>query len=400
MTDPLVFADALWGGEEHHPFGASGVTQIDPKTLFVASFGNSIALSTRDGLLVVDTGSPLTATYITDEIRKWSPEPVDAIVYTHGHIDHVMGAGVVANEDTQVVAHENVSERFDRYRLTAGYNAIINQRQFGIDELEWPTDYRYPNRVYEDVFVMDVGGEAFELRHGKGETDDATWVWAPDRDLICCGDFFIWACPNAGNPQKAQRYPREWAIALREMAELEVETLLPGHGPPVVGAKRVSAVLKDSAALLEDLVSQTLELMNEGASLDEVMQRIKMPEQLDKPYLRPIYDEPGFIVMNAWRLYGGWFDGDPSHLKPASTAALATEIAGLAGGASALADRAEQLMKSDPALAAHLIELARAAAPDDKRIAQVNRAVYERRAEIESSTMSQGVFTWAARRGN
>lgn len=399
MTTPLEFADELWSGAEHHPFGATGSVPIDAKTLFVASFGNSIAMTTKEGLLVVDTGSPLTAPAIAEEIGSFSREPVEVVIYTHGHIDHVMGAAVLAGTHAQVIAHENVADRFDRYRLTAGYNAAINRRQFGLDDLEWPTDYRYPDRIYSDVLVFDVGGEPFELRHGKGETDDATWVWAPERDLICCGDFFIWACPNAGNPQKAQRYPREWAIALREMAELEVSTLLPGHGPPVAGAERVAAVLNDSAALLEDLVSQTLELMNEGASLDEVLARIEMPKALlDKPYLRPVYDEPEFIVRNAWRLYGGWFDGDPSHLKPATRGALAIELAELSGGAKALAGRSEELFDSDPRVACELVEIALAAAPDDDDVRASSARIYDRRAELESSTMSKGIYTWAARR--
>ena len=398
MAEVLEFADSLWSGEDLHPFGASGSVAIGSDTLFVGSFGNSIAMRTAEGLVVVDTGSALTAPAIADEIKKWSPAPVATIVYTHGHIDHVMGAGILGDDDTEVVGHQNVAARFDRYRLTPGYNAAINQRQFGIEELEWPTDYRYPDRVYPDVLLLEVGDEVFELRHGKGETDDATWVWAPDRDLICCGDFFIWACPNAGNPQKAQRYPREWASALREMAELEVGTLLPGHGPPVVGAERVAAVLNDSAGLLEELVSQTLDMMDRGATLDEVLAGIKMPEQLDRPYLRPVYDEPEFIVRNVWRLYGGWFDGDPAELKPAPTSALATELAGLAGGARALADRAEQLIEQEPRVARHLAELALAADPDDERVRAVNERCYLERAAAEASTMSKGIYTWAARR--
>ena len=62
----------------------------------------------------------------------------------------------------------------------------------------------------------------------------------PGRKVLCTGDFVIWASPNAGNPQKVQRYPREWAAALREMASLGAEVLLPGHGLPIVGADRIS----------------------------------------------------------------------------------------------------------------------------------------------------------------
>ena len=398
MPDPLGFADALWSGEQHHPFGASGAVEIGPDSFFVASFGNSIALRTSVGLLVVDTGSALTAAAIADEIRGWSTDPVHTIVYTHGHIDHVMGAETIADERTSVVGHENVRERFDRYRLTAGYNSFINRRQFGIDELEWPTDYRYPDVVYRDAMTLELGDETFELRHGKGETDDATWIWAPERDLICCGDYFIWACPNAGNPQKAQRYPREWALALREMAELRARVLLPGHGPPVIGADRVAAVLNDSAALLEDLVSQTLDMMNAGASLPEVLARIRMPEELSKPYLRPVYDEPEFIVRNAWRLYGGWFDGDPSTLKPPSRADVAAEIGSLVGGAGVLVERAYGLLSEGKlALAAHLVELAVVLEPEDDDARALKAKIYESRAGVESSTMSQGIYTWAAR---
>ena len=399
MTTPLEFADALWRGEPHHPFGSTGAVEIDPGTFFVASFGNSIALRTAEGLVVVDTGSPFTATSIRDSIREWSNEPVATIVYTHGHIDHVMGAGTLAAEDTEVIAHENVALRFDRYKLTAGYNAWINRRQFGVDDLQWPTEYRYPDVGYRDAHALEVGGEAFELRHAKGETDDATWLWAPARELICCGDLFIWACPNAGNPQKAQRYPREWAIALREMASLGAKVLLPGHGPPVVGPARVAAVLNDSAALLEDLVEQTLTLMNGGASLQEVIAGIRLPEELARPYLRAVYDEPEFIVRNVWRLYGGWFDGDPSTLKPGDPEEVAAEIASLAGGAETLVERAIALMEEGRlATAAHLVEWARLALPGDASVLDAYARVYEARAEREDSTMAKGIFTWAARR--
>ena len=80
---------------------------------------------------------------------------------------------------------------------------------------------------------VNVGGVKLDLRHTKGETDDHVWAWLPERKTILTGDLFIWNFPNAGNPQKAQRYPREWAAALRKMAALAPESLFPGHGPPI-----------------------------------------------------------------------------------------------------------------------------------------------------------------------
>ena len=75
--------------------------------------------------------------------------------------------------------------------------------------------------------------------------------------------------------------------------------------------------------------------MNAGARLDEVIHTVTPPAHLmERPYLRPVYDEPEFVVRTVWRLYGGWWDGNPATLKPAPERALALELAELAGGAA------------------------------------------------------------------
>jgi alkyl sulfatase BDS1-like metallo-beta-lactamase superfamily hydrolase len=239
----------------------------------------------------------------------------------------------------------------------------------------------------------------FELRHAKGETDDHTWTWIPAKRIVCTGDLFIWCSPNAGNPQKVQRYPREWSQALREMVALRPELLLPGHGLPIAGADRIKQALTDTADLLDALVEQSLDLMNSGARLDDLLHSVTVPPALaDKPYLQPIYDEPEFIVRNIWRLYGGWYDGNPANLKPAPERAVASELATLAGGATRLADRARELAAAgDLRLAGHLAEMAALAAPDDTGVHAARAEVFAARAEIERSTMSKGVFAWTAR---
>jgi glyoxylase-like metal-dependent hydrolase (beta-lactamase superfamily II) len=326
-------------------------------------------------------------------------------VFTHGHIDHVFGVDLYEEEARtngwpapRVVAHEAVPARFERYRLTAGYNAVINQRQFRTPTLRWPTDYRFPDETYRDEMTLHVGGETFELHHARGETDDGTWVWSPSRRVVFTGDLFIWASPNCGNPQKVQRYPRDWAQALRKIADLGADVLLPGHGLPIVGRDRVRQAANDAAEMLESLLEQTLALMNEGARLDDVVHTVRAPEHLlARPYLRPVYDEPEFVVRNIWRLYGGWYDGNPAHLKPARPDVVARELAELAGGVGRLADRARDLAEAgDLRLAGHLAELAALAAPDDVGVHKARAEVFGLRAKEEASTMSKGIFSWAA----
>src|SRR5437763_4938218 len=255
-----------------------------------------------------------------------------------------------------------------------------------------------PDATYRDTMTIEVGGETFELYHDRGETDDATWVWSPARKVLFAGDMFIWASPNCGNPQKVQRYARDWAIAFRKMLALEPDVLLPGHGLPIVGADRVRQALTDGAELLESLVEQTLTMMNEGARLDDILHTVKAPAHLlERPYLHAIYDEPEFVVRNIWRLYGGWYDGNPAHLKPAPEADLAGELAALAGGADRLAARARQLAGAgDLRLAGHLAELAALAAPENPEVQRARAEVFEGRVAEEASIMSRGIFAWAA----
>jgi alkyl sulfatase BDS1-like metallo-beta-lactamase superfamily hydrolase len=411
MADSVLdVTDRLWSGEvstgEVHPFSGSGrLDEVAPGIGFVASFGNVAAFATDGALALVDTGSGVLAAKNHAAVRGWTDLPLDTAVYTHGHIDHVFGLGPYEEEAAaagrsapRVVAHELVPARFDRYKLTLGYNSVINARQFKMPGFRWPAEYRYPDETYRLRRDVEVGGQRFELHHGKGETDDHTWTWLPDRKVLCTGDLFIWASPNCGNPQKVQRYPREWALALREMAALEPELLLPGHGWPIAGRERIQQALGDTADLLDHLVDETLAMMNAGARLDEVVHTVRAPDHLiEKPYLRPVYDEPEFVVRTVWRLYGGWYDGNPAHLKPAPDAALAAELAALAGSAGVLADRAEALAAAgDLRLAGHLAELAAQAAPDDAGVHRVRAEVFARRAGEELSTMSKGVFSWAA----
>jgi alkyl sulfatase BDS1-like metallo-beta-lactamase superfamily hydrolase len=415
MTDVLELADQLWTGaatvETHHPLGTGrgDLLDVTDGVAFWHGFSNATVVDTPDGLLVVDTGDPLFGPLLHQRVREWRPDiPLRNAVYSHGHIDHVFGVGPFDDEAKHrgwdrpvVIATTALPKRFDRYVLTAGYNAIVNRRQFGMDNLQWPTNYRYPDETYDGVRVLDFAGERVELHAARGETDDHTWTWLPARKVICCGDLFIWASPNAGNPQKVQRYAVEWATALREMATLDAELLLPGHGVPVVGADRVRQALTDTAAYLQSLHDQTVALMNEGARLDEILHTVRPPAELaDRPFLQPVYDEPEFVVRNVWRLYGGWWDGNPATLKPAPEQAVAAEVVDLAG-ADAIARRVHELVSAgDEAslrLAGHLAEWLVQADPKSAEAKSVRHRVFTARVEQERSTMSKGVFGWAAR---
>ena len=391
------------------------LSELGDGLAIVESFSNVVAFRTDEGMVLFDASSVFTGRGVTASLRSWTDEPIHTLVYTHGHVDHVGGSGALVADGERrghgrphVVGHENVTPRFERYRETNGWNLAINARQFGPDMVRprpdgtpqqfLPDDTLAVDQSYRTDLDLTVGGLDVALHHARGETDDHTWAWIPSHRAVAVGDFVAWVFPNAGNPQKVQRYPLEWAAALRHMLTFEPELLLPAHGLAVSGRERVATVLGDLATALERLVDDVVSAMNNGATLDEIVHAVRVEDDLlQRPWLRPIYDEPEFVVRNVWRLYGGWWDGDPAHLKPPPADALAAELADLAGGPDRLAARAQALSEAgDHRLACQLVELA-ARAGDDPGLWRLRARLYRARAETETSLMAKGVYTEAAR---
>jgi alkyl sulfatase BDS1-like metallo-beta-lactamase superfamily hydrolase len=183
------------------------------------------------------------------------------------------------------------------------------------------------------------------------------------------------------------------------MAAKQPVMLLPGHGLPIFGEDRVQAALLDTARYLETIHEHALRSLNRGLSIYEAIATLRIPDDLSrKPYLLAVYDEPEFILRNIYRLYGGWYSGVPSELKPATPEQLGREVARLAGGAAKLAARARELAgHGDLALACHLADWAADAEPKDKEIHAVRAEVYAKRTAAEASTMSKGIFGAATR---
>ena len=405
------------------------LSEIADGIAMVESFSHCVALEAGDGMVCFDASGVSTGAAVVEALSEWRPLPVSHLVYTHGHADHVGGSTAFAlaaeqagRQHPHVIGHQNVARRLDRYEFTNNWNLIINARQFGgvagelnlsIGDTEpgmavtspstarrfLPRATLRPDREVGDFATLQVGDNTIELHHARGETDDHLWAWVPGRRWVMSGDFVIWNFPNAGNPQKVQRYPLEWARALRAMIAKGPELLLPAHGLPIEGAERIARVLDETATALENLVADVMAMMNAGATLDTIVHSVRVPaDTLAKPYLRPFYDEPEFVVRNIWRLLGGWWDGAASRLKPSPDAHLAAVIAELVGGAGVLIRRAEQAVgDGDLRLACHLADQAGWAAPNDASIHQARASIYLQRRSAESSLMSKGIFAAAAR---
>lgn len=409
MTDQkLDLASARGLPEEQAAFFHMGPSKrVADGVVFLSSFANVAAFTGETGILLVDTGQERFTPQVLKDLREnYSQAPVEAVVYTHGHVDHVTGAeGIIAeaasrgDKRPRIVGHELVRPRFDRYQLTAAHNDHINRIQFNLPPQARPfTDapWTYPDIEHKDGIDMRVGGLRFEFHHARGETDDETWVWQPDTRVLCTGDTFVWCSPNAGNPYKVQRYARDWADALQTMAALKPAHLLPGHGPALSGEGRIEEALLSTAHLLRSIHDQVVAGMNSGKWLEDIIRDMDWPAT-DLPWLRPIYDHPQFIARNVYRLYGGWWNGDPADMLPAHSEDVAAALVG-ATGAAPILERARALQaEGNLQLACHLVDFVRKGDPKNKEAWELWRELFSARAAAEESLMARGAFKYAVR---
>lgn len=405
-----LFAHRDGDPDEAKFFWSGGPVEVAERTWFQSMLSGVTAFETDDGLILIDSGTVGFGPQLAQWVRQCTDAPVHTAIFTHGHVDHAFGLReflVAGQAPPRVIAHRATLARFARYERTTRHNASINARQFGgaaslgvegsaYDLFRRP--HIMPDTVYDDRMTVTVGGLTFELRHCRGETDDHTWVWCPEREVLCPGDLFIYGVPNAGNPQKAQRYPWDWARGLREMAALRPRSLCPGHGGPTVNdPEKIQRMLLETADYLESVVQQTLAALEDGSPPHVDIVRSVTPPPTDSPWLQPVYDEAEFIVRNVIRHYGGWWTGRPSELKPAPRADVAREIAALAGGPEKLLARAQELVDAgDLRLASHLADYALEAAPGDGAVQEAVAALYDRRAGGETSLMAANLYNSAA----
>jgi alkyl sulfatase BDS1-like metallo-beta-lactamase superfamily hydrolase len=383
---------------------------IEPGLAMFHGFANVAFAYGRGDMIAVDTSSRQMGEMAVAAIRKVTDEPVTLIVYTHGHADHAFGTAAFIKDAAmrgyprpRIWAHEDVAGRFRRYRCTEGWQAHINRLQFGIETppgLFSEAFHIEPDLTYRGMQVLELMGEAIELHHAMGETDDATWVWMPLRRVAMVGDLIISSLPNTGNPNKVQRYTLEWAEALERIAARKPRCILPGHGSAYRGEEWCEEVLRETARALRFIHDEVVGRLNRGQWPIEILEAdIQLPPELAaKAFLAPIYGCAAFIVRDVIRRYAGWWSGQPSQLFPVTRHDHARDLLALCGR-EALLDRARSLKDSNQlkrALA--MAELAIDADSGDQEAARLNAEILEAIALAERSFIARNLFSGAVRK--
>ena len=319
------------------------------------------------GVIIVDTTeSTKAAENILHEFRRVTDLPIQAIIYTHSHRDHISGARVFASSGKPeiIASHRFYSDlvAVDNDKpLPNKALADRTKRQFGIG-LSFPDErinlgcgpgdrpleglgagFVPPTtRIAEERITRTICGVALELVHAPGETPDHLIVWDARNGILICGDNFYKSFPNL-YAIRGTRYRDfdAWADSLDLLLAFDAEILAPGHTRPVAGADNVRAVLTDYRDAIRHVVAETVAGLDRGEGADELADKIALPASLaDKPHLQEFYGKISWAVRAYCSGTLGWFDGNPTNLDRLPPRREAERMAALAGGEAALFDTA------------------------------------------------------------
>lgn len=342
---------------------------------------NAVLFDTDEGLVLVDTGMTPAGPALLDAIRSVSDKPIHTIIYTHGHVDHAYGTWALldAGETPQIIAQENILQRFDRYielrQSMAKYNSQkAEQMPQSLDDIALPT------QIFNDRLELTIGNERFILQHHKGETDDQLYVWLPDRKIIATADYYQGFMPNAGNGKRVQRHVKEWIVALREMAGLGAELMLPAHGEALTDANTIQREFILLANAFESIRTQAIDGLNQGLRKDQIFQSITLPDELAHEHtLREQYVSYEDVSKMVLKRYTGWWNDLPSQWTPAPLERQATAIVDAVGGIEKLITMSRSLKHSDIQLACHFTDWAWLADPSHPDVQQLVIDIYTAR---------------------
>jgi alkyl sulfatase BDS1-like metallo-beta-lactamase superfamily hydrolase len=350
------------------------VKEIIPGIIYhVCGYGHSNAsfIIGKTSVILIDTlDTDYRAATLKSIIREHTDKPIKTIIYTHGHPDHRGGAGVFIESEPEIIAFAPCKPVLGRMHVLQD---VLNQRgvrQFGYTLSEEETisqgigvreghaqnegKYSFvpPTTLYrEDKVVREIDGITLEMVSAPGETDDQIFIWLPDKKVLFCGDNYYGCWPNLYAIRGSQyRDINAWVDTLDKIIAMEAEYLLPGHTLPIIGAVSIRETLTNFRDAIDFVLSETLKYMNQGMTMEEVVEAVKLPEKwANLPYLGEFYGTVAWSVRGIYTGYVGWFDGNPTNLNPLPIRTRAEKLITLMGGSENVFSAIGQALKENDA---------------------------------------------------
>jgi cyclase len=196
---------------------------------------NPSFVTTSDGVVVIDTPQlPTRAVAMRAEAERHGP--LRYLINTEHHVDHIFGNYWF--KGVPVVEHQALYDNFmvvtpDLDPYAYALEAIPTDDPDAAPLIpDRDTYYADPNKgtiVFTGDLTLHVGDHTFNLLHTPGHTPGQLAVHVPEERAVFTGDTIFSGCQTWLMTSNVD----QWIEALERIRQLDVDHVVPGHGPVV-----------------------------------------------------------------------------------------------------------------------------------------------------------------------
>ncbi len=256
----------------------------------------TVFLVTPEGTILGDPINVGFAEWLKGELAERFDSTVRYVLYSHHHWDHASG-GSVFEDTAEFVGHNNMMLALEaglpgnqapndangdgmlqreetRGGTLARFDVIDADGDGNLTGLEFNANIRKPTFGYSDRNLIMLGGKQVHMIHpGPNHSDDASILLFPDERAAFAVDFInIRRLPGGFSGVPIE----QWGKAINTMAEMDIDTVIPGHGD--VGT---TADLADYWQYFQDLKEAVANGIADGKTLSELQESIALEDYKD-----------------------------------------------------------------------------------------------------------------------
>lgn len=238
---------------------------------------NPSYVTTSGGVVVIDT--PQLPTHAVEMRREAELHgPIRYVINTEHHVDHIFGNYYFKGAGT-VVHHQGVYDNFmvvgpelDPFAYAAEAIPMDDPDGEAIfpDRDEYYEDPNKGQIVFTGNLTLRLGDHTFELIHTPGHTPGQIAVYVPEERAVFTGDTVFSNCQTWLMMSNVD----EWLTALKTISELDVDHIVPGHGPITT-----KSYLATQRAMLLEWKTAVAVAVAKGWSRDETVERVHFKDR-------------------------------------------------------------------------------------------------------------------------
>lgn len=213
-------------------------------------------------ILVIDTGgTPSIGEALYKKINDISDLPISYVVITHSHPDHYFGTNVFINGSADIIGHSKLQRSLDANFEFYKNLQLVNTRDQSVKEFK---NFKITKIVNVDKkLTIDLGNRIVEIKAWpSGHTDNDLSIFDKKTRTLWTENIFIKRTPSIRASVKG------WKKNLEETSKMDVNLIIPGHGP----VKKKNEALRPMLSYFNRLIENTRKFHKNNLSLSKAIE--------------------------------------------------------------------------------------------------------------------------------